>query len=147
MKSIVWRDKTRKKGKLKTRKPNFMEGTIISEKMNGKEVHYRSGYEREVYQYLEVLPEVVSYDTETIEIPYFFEGKQHKYLPDLQIVFTDASIEVWEVKPASQTTLPRNEAKWKAARDFCRIRGWKFNVMTEVGIGKLKCKVQQLMND
>jgi len=144
MKAIIWRDrKVNKKGKLVTRKPKFNEGHVISRKMNGKEIHYRSGYEREVYGLLESLNEVVEYDTETVEIPYSFNGRQHKYLPDLQIIFANGTVELWEIKPATQTNHPRNLAKWDAARYYCNVRGWKFNVVTEVGIGKLRREIKQ----
>jgi hypothetical protein len=146
LKATVWRDpkKPRGKGKFKETVKKFKSGSIISNKMNGKVINYRSGYEREVCGYLELLPEVVAYDVETIKIPYWFQGKRYKYIPDFQIVMTNGGIEIWEVKPATQTTWPKNEAKWKAAEEYCRIRGWKFMVLTEVGMGKLKHKVRRL---
>jgi hypothetical protein len=140
LKAIVWRDKSGKKNK----KPKFKQGSIISQKMNGKEITYRSGYEYDIYECLEVLPEVISYDTEKIKIPYYFKGKRHNYLPDLQIVFSDGAIELWEVKPERQRTLPINQAKWTAAREYCQLRGWRFMVVTETGIKKLKHKVKNL---
>lgn len=144
-KAIIWKDISGKK--LKHKRPNFVEGCFISNKMNGKEIHYRSGYERQVYEYLEQMPEVVAYDAETLEIQYFFEGESHKYIPDIQVIFTDGRIELWEIKPATQTTIPRNEAKWAAAREYCNVRGWKFTVVTEVGIGKLKNRVKKTLNE
>ena len=50
----------------------------------------------------------------------------------------DGHVEIWEIKPANQTALPKNQAKWAACQHHCEARGWKFMVMTEVGIGKLK---------
>jgi hypothetical protein len=135
MKAMVWKDL--KTGKTKTK---FREGCFYSKK-NGKEIHYRSGYECEVYKLLEMAHEVIAYDTEQVEIPYSFGGKQRRYYPDLHILFNDGSVEIWEIKPASQTSLPINEAKWNSAKAFCLNRGWKFNVMTEVGIGQLKKKM------
>jgi hypothetical protein len=58
-----------------------------------------------------------------------------------------------EVKPASQAVPPKpkkritkqyinevmtygiNEAKWKAATEYCKDRGWKFVVVTEKDLG------------
>lgn len=149
-KSTVWRDQKVKGGKkeIVTRKPTFMRGVLISNKpnMKGREIPYRSGYERRVYECLEVLTDVLYYDTETEKIPYYFEGERHIYLPDLKIAVADGHIEVWEIKPATQTSNPKNEAKWKAAEDYCNVRGWKFVVVTEVGINKLEKKVKRLIH-
>jgi hypothetical protein len=139
LKAIVWKDKKKNK-----KKPQYKQGSIISEKNDGKEITYRSGYEYDVYGCLELLPEVVAYDTEKVEIPYFYDGKEHIYLPDLRIVFNDEDIELWEIKPDRQKHLPKNQAKWLAAREYCQIRGWRFVVITEVGIKKLKRKAKNL---
>jgi hypothetical protein len=60
---------------------------------------------------------------------------------------------VWEVKPKKQAQPPQprsrvtkqyinevvtwgiNEAKWKAAQEFCKDRGWEFKVLTEDDLG------------
>jgi hypothetical protein len=65
----------------------------------------------------------------------------------------DGTITVIEVKPAVQTREPKkpsrvtrryvtevmeygkNQAKWKAAREFCADRGWNFQIMTEKQLG------------
>jgi len=129
-------------GKVKTRKPTFREGYVISNKNGGREMHYRSGMECEIYECLESIPEVIRYDVEPFKdgIPYISpnDAQQHKYFPDLSIQFADGHIEVWEIKPASQTDLEINRAKWESANKFCEARGWDFIVITEVGLGKLR---------
>lgn len=144
MRAIIWKDQTRQ-GKMKVRKPAFREGYMVSMKNHGKEFHYRSGMECEVYECLEVITEVLTYDVEPIKggIPYIFEGKQHNYFPDLSLHFNDGHVEIWEIKPASQTSLGVNEAKWAAATEFCAARGWDFIVITEVGLNKLKKKAKE----
>lgn len=139
--AMIWKDPSGKN--LKTRKPSFRDGYLISEKMNGQEMHYRSGYECEVYECLEALDEVAGYKVEPFKIPYLHQGKPYEYIPDLLVQFADGHYEVWEVKPASQTALEKNEDKWRAANDHCKARGWNFTVITEVGIGKLKRKVAE----
>src|ERR1019366_3873114 len=84
MRSIVWKDFSPKGSKKKGKKPNFREGTIISLKMHGKEMHYRSGWECEVYECLEALSQVQAYWVEPIRIPYLHEGHMHDYLPDIR---------------------------------------------------------------
>jgi hypothetical protein len=140
-KATVWSDFTH--GKKKVRPAvKFRDGTFVSTKQNGKELHYRSGYECEVYELLEQIPEVIQFDAEPFEIPYLHEGKQRKYRPDLSILFADGRKEIWEIKPATQTSLPLNESKWTAAHEFCLRKGWEFQVITEVGMGKLRRKVR-----
>lgn len=144
MKAIVWKDQF-PSGKLKTRKPKFREGYFISMKNNGKELHYRSGLECEYFEILEQLPEVIAFDYEPLKtgIPYIGpDGRQHKYFPDISIQFKDNHVEIWEIKPGSQTGLEVNECKWEAANKFCEARNWTFVVMTEVGLGKLKRRLR-----
>ena len=142
LRAIVWRDiqSPRKKRK----KQPFKEGYVFSIKNGGKQLHYRSSYEMEVYNCLEELDEVISYRVEALSIEYYFKGKRKQYYPDLIITFKDGRTEIWEVKPAKQTTLELNEAKWKAANAYCDAHGWTFMVMTEQGIQKLKQLVRKL---
>jgi len=137
--AIVWKDQ-RGSTKGKQKKSKFREGHFVSMKNNGKEFYYRSSYECEVLEYLEQIPEILAYDVEPFKegIPYLYKGEKHHYFPDLSIKYADGKIEIWEIKPRSQTALPLNEAKWAAANTYCQIRGWGFIVITEIGIGKLK---------
>lgn len=143
MKALVWKDHSTRTGKMKQRKPKFREGYLVSGKNGGKEMHYRSGYECEVYECLECLPEVIKYDVEPFKVQYTFEGEVHEYNPDLSVLFDDGHVEIWEIKPSNQTSLPRNTAKWSACQQHCEARGWNFIVMTEKGIGKLKVAAKE----
>lgn len=143
MKALVWKDHSTRTGKMKQRKPKFREGYLVSGKNGGKEMHYRSGYECEVYECLECLPEVIKYDVEPFKVQYTFEGEVHEYNPDLSVLFDDGHVEIWEIKPSNQTSLPRNTAKWSACQQHCEARGWNFIVMTEKGIGKLKMAAKE----
>jgi len=145
--ALIWKDYDKHRGKIKgTKKPKFREGNFVSNKMNGKELHYRSGFECEIYECLEAIPEVAKFEAEPFAVQYIFEegGKptMHDYYPDLRVYWSDGRIEIWEIKPAKQTTIPRNEAKWKAAAKYCKTRGWEFIVMTEVGLGKLRRQIR-----
>lgn len=145
LRALIWKDA---KNPRRTKKPKFREGYFISMKNNGKEFFYRSSYECEVLECLENLPEIVSFYVEPFKegIRYLYKGKFKKYFPDLAVTFDDGHMEVWEIKPASQTSLPMNEAKWIAANEYCRSRGWNFIVITEIGIGKLKTKLRNINN-
>ena len=81
---------------------------------------------------------------EPFAVQYSFQGEIHEYNPDLKITYDDGRIEIWEIKPANQTSLPKNHAKWAACNQHCETRGNQFMVLTEVGMGKLKQKVREL---
>jgi hypothetical protein len=144
-KAIIFKD-IASNGKLKTRKPEFHGGSMISLKNHGKEFKYKSRLECECLELLEIIDQVSAYGYEAIKegIPYLFEGDPHRYHPDLVIHFADGHIEMWEIKPSTQTDLPINVAKWNAAKEYCAIRGWSFQVITEKGINKLKKTVRKV---
>lgn len=143
LKAMLWKDFSPKGGK--TRKPKFKDGWHESLKMKRK-FYYRSGYEKTVFECLEVLPEVEAYIVEPFKIPYIWDGSVHEYTPDLIITYRDGHKELWEIKPASQTLLEQNQCKWKAASQACLTRGWKFVVYTEKGINRLKRR-KKLLED
>lgn len=143
-KPIVWKDFSGKK--TKTKKPSFREGYYKSNKMNIS-LHYRSGYECAVYECLDSDNDVLSFNEEPFKISYIFEGKSHDYIPDLVVRYLNGKTEVWEIKPMNQTSLEVNKAKWHAAAKACQTRGWKFVVITEKGIEKLKNKVRSQINN
>ena len=116
---------------------------------------YRSGWELSFMKYLDRQPEVLRWSSEEIIIPYRspIDKKVHRYFPDfwIQIRNSQGIKEgiLIEIKPKAQTITPRkktrvtkrylkevytygvNEAKWKAAEEFCKNRGWKFQILTE----------------
>ncbi len=139
----VWKDfRKTKGGKGETKKPSFNNGYFTSIKNNNQKFYYRSGYELEMYEMLDELKECVAWHGESFKIPYFFNGKEHNYTPDISVKFSDGRLEVWEVKPSTQTSLPKNKAKWDAAEAYCAARGWAFKVKPEKEIEKLKMQVR-----
>lgn len=134
------------KGKRKARRPKVRDGTYMSKKMNAP-LHYRSGYECEVYELLDDDQDVQAYYVEPFKVPYNFQGEWHDYIPDLKVCFVDGRIEVWEIKPATQTGLDKNKAKWASMDTHANNLGWKFMVLTEVGINKLKTKLKRQLNE
>lgn len=135
MKALVWKDP--KDPKKKKKKVSFEEGYYPSAK-NKRNMHYRSGWEKSVYEVLEKRPDVVRYEVEPLAIEYFFKGEVQNYLPDLKIHFQDGRKEVWEIKPTNQTDLPVNKAKWESCAAFCKKRGWEFKIITETGISRMQ---------
>jgi hypothetical protein len=122
-------------------------------------VFYRSLWERRVMVYLDENTTVVGWSSEEIIIPYLspVDNRVHRYFPDFFVRVKNKTglIEgmILEVKPAAQTVPPKvnkrvtkriiqevmtygvNEAKWKAAVEYCKDRNWKFKLVTEKELG------------
>jgi len=133
LKASIWRDYRGKRKK----KVKFKQGHYSSIKMD-KSFYYKSGYELTVLECLDNWKQIIAFEVEPFEIPYIHRGNDHKYLPDFLVVFADGRKEVWEIKPDSQTTYKKNIDKWRTAELYCEARGWKFYILTEEEIEKLK---------
>ena len=109
--------------------------------------------------HLDTNPSVIEWSNEEIVIPYLspVDNRWHRYFPDFFVRvknkqgITEAMI--LEVKPLSQSKPPVkktkitrryitevmtwgiNEAKWKAAVNYCKDRSWTFKVITEEDLG------------
>ena len=140
MKAMIWTDQ--KSPKRNRKKVNFKEGYIVSQKNGGKSMHYRSSWEHDVYQCLENLDEVSSYNVEHFPIEYYWKGRTKRYFPDLFITFKDGRHEIWEIKPDNQKSLDMNKAKWMACESHCEKRNWTFKVISESEIKQLKNQVK-----
>ena len=116
---------------------------------------YRSLWERKFMVYCDKNQNILEWASEEIAIPYRspIDNRVHRYFPDfyMKVKETNGKIKnyVIEVKPAKQTRPPakpkrqtkgyireafeyaRNQAKWKAAREYCADRMWEFKVITE----------------
>jgi hypothetical protein len=139
MRALIWTDQ---KAPKKKKKPQYHEGYIASQKNGGQQMHYRSGWERDVYMCLENWDEVVSYKVENFPVEYYWKGRRKRYFPDLFIGFKDGHYEVWEIKPNNQNQLEMNKAKWMACESHCESRNWIFKVINESHISKLKQTVK-----
>jgi len=120
---------------------------------------YRSSWECRVMNWLDKNPNIISWASEEVVIPYKspVDGKMHRYFPDFVVKSRgkDGSTKTMmiEVKPKKQTIEPKvqrrvtkqyitevttwgvNQAKWKAATEYCLDRGWQFMLMTEDHLG------------
>ena len=122
-------------------------------------VFYRSLWERRVMVHLDESPSVIGWSNEEIVIPYKspVDERWHRYFPDffVRVKNKQGSVEsmILEIKPKSQSQPPQkrskitrkyinevmtwgvNEAKWKAATEYCKDRQWSFKVITEDHLG------------
>lgn len=118
-------------------------------------IWYRSLWERRVMVWFDEDSNILEWSSEELVIPYIspVDKRIHRYFPDfcckVKSKSGDIKKMVVEVKPEKQTKPPAkkkkvtrgylteiatwsvNEAKWKAATDYCLDRGWEFKVITE----------------
>ena len=116
---------------------------------------YRSLWERKFMVYCDKNTKILEWGSEEIALPYIspHDSRVHRYFPDFYIKVQENTGKIKryliEVKPLKQTTKPkkpkrqtkgyireafeyaRNQAKWKAAREYCADRMWEFKVITE----------------
>ena len=118
-------------------------------------VTYRSLWEKKFMNYCENNPDVIEWSSEEIVVPYKspIDKRIHRYFPDFWIKIKKENglteCVLIEVKPKKQLTQPKkpkritrrylsevytfgvNEAKWKAATEYCSDRKWRFKIIRE----------------
>ena len=116
---------------------------------------YRSLWERTFMKYCDTNENILEWFSEEIAVPYRspIDNKIHRYFPDfyIKVKESNGSIKKYiiEIKPKKQTLEPipqkrktkgyiyevyeyaKNQAKWKAAEEWCADRGYEFKVLTE----------------
>ena len=139
----------------KTYKGRFRVANAAKYKGDITNIVYRSLWELKFMKWCDSSVSVVEWGSETVIIPYIspIDNKVHRYFVDFYIkVRTKAnSIEKYliEIKPEKFTKPPEipkkrtkrfidevfqygvNDAKWKAAFEFCKDRNMKFVILTE----------------
>lgn len=112
-------------------------------------IRYMSSWERNAFVFLDNNVNILRWASEEISIPYIkpTDGKVHKYIPDLFIVYKDkdgnVKCDLCEVKPMKHVKQTKksspydlaaiaiNHAKFEAAQQFCAQHGWNFRILTE----------------
>lgn len=115
-------------------------------------IRSRSSWEWKVMTMFDTNPNIISWASEPIKIPYRnpFTGKATVYIPDFLVSYTDSSgktiTEIIEVKPLKETLLEAakteraraavalNTHKWAAAQAWASSRGVGFRVLNEQNI-------------
>jgi hypothetical protein len=120
---------------------------------------YRSSWECKVMTWLDLNPDILSWASEELIVPYKspVDNRFHRYFPDFLVKLRTKEGKMKtmliEVKPKKQTKPPEqkkritkqyinevttwgvNQAKWHAAEEYCLDRGWEFKVITEEHLG------------
>lgn len=135
------------KGRFVPRHPRKYVGDVTN-------IIYRSSWELKFMNYCDTNNGIVRWSSEEVKIPYVspIDNKVHTYYVDFWVetkVGEEIKHILFEVKPKKFTEPPKqpkrktkkyiaevfewgkNEAKWKAAKEFCRKKGWEFYVLTE----------------
>ena len=119
----------------------------------------RSTWERKFCRWCDLNESILEWGSEEFYIPYIspLDNRVHRYFPDFIIKVKESTGQiktyVIEDKPKKQTRPPKtpkrktksylyecktyavNQAKWKAAVEFCEDRRIKFKIITEDELG------------
>lgn len=120
---------------------------------------YRSLWERKFMVYCDLNENILEWGSEEIIMPYRspVDGRVHRYFPDFYIKVKESTGRIKkmiiEIKPKRQCSPPskpkkqtkgylreayeyaKNQAKWEAASEWCKDRGYIFQVFTEKELG------------
>lgn len=140
------------KGKYRVLNPKKYKGDIDN-------IIYRSLWELRFMKWCDGNDSILEWGSETVIIPYIspVDKKIHRYFVDFYIKVLDRQGEtkkyLIEIKPEKYTKPPNipkiktkrfidevfqygvNEAKWKAAFEYCQDRNMKFMILTEKDLG------------
>lgn len=141
------------KGKYKPENPKKYKGDPTN-------IIYRSLWERKFMKYCDLNENVEQWQSEEFWIPYIspLDNRVHRYFPDFFVKYNDkrgnVRTVVVEIKPKKEVEMPPqnpkrktkswayavktwivNQAKWKAAKEFCDDRNYEFKIMTEEELG------------
>jgi hypothetical protein len=146
-----------RQGLFKPSNPSKYKGDVSN-------IVYRSGWELKVFLKLDSNPNVLRWSSEETVIPYKspIDGRWHRYFVDCYAELKQADgtkkTVLLEIKPSAQTQAPDmskkhtakgtlskrfltevqtygiNTAKWAAAEEYCKDRGWEFKILTEKDI-------------
>jgi hypothetical protein len=130
---------------------------IFPEKYTGdpSNIIMRSSWETRFASWCDKNPSVLKWNSEETIIPYKCptDNRIHRYFVDFKITVTTGKTYLVEVKPKTQTQPPiypgkrtqrylqeslafmKNQAKWEAASEFAKDRGWEFKIITEHELG------------
>ena len=131
------------KGKFRPQNPKKYKGDYTK-------IIYRSGWELKFMNYLDRQPDVISWSSEEVIIPYKspIDNKFHRYYPDFWVK-TLKGESLIEIKPKRQTLPPKenpkhrrrylkevktwgiNSAKFAAAEQYSRTKGWEWRIITD----------------
>ena len=146
-------ERSYQQGKYRPKNPNKYNGDCTN-------IVYRSSYELKMFQYCDLKENIIYWESEEKVIPYLdpITGRYKRYFPDVFIKYKDGQGNVRkaliEIKPKKDLIEPeknpkrrtkswvykvqtwaRNQAKWAAAKEWCKDRNMEFKIFTEQELG------------
>lgn len=102
----------------------------------GGAAEYESSLERDWLMALDFDWRVVQIQEQPYTLHYEWDGKLRRYTPDVLAVFDDGQVKwtvVYEVKGRAdlQEKWSTHRPRFKAAVHDCRVKGWRFRIITE----------------
>jgi len=140
-------------------KGRYQPNNPLKYKGNFRNIIYRSLWELKFMKYCDRNQNILEWGSEEIIVPYRspIDNRYHRYFPDFYIKVRESTGKIKkyiiEVKPQKQCIEPKvqkkktrsyvyqvceyakNQAKWKAAEEYCMDRGLEFKVLTENELG------------
>ena len=143
-------------------KGRYQPNNPLKYKGNFRNIIYRSLWEKKFMKYCDSNQNILEWGSEEFCLPYRspLDNKVHRYFPDFYIKVKESTGKIKkyiiEVKPQRQCIEPKpqkkktrtyiyevreyakNQAKWKAAEEYCLDRGYEFKILTEKELGITK---------
>ncbi len=143
-------------------KGRYQPNNPLKYKGNFRNIIYRSLWELKFMKYCDSNQNILEWGSEEFCLPYRspLDNKVHRYFPDFYIKVKESTGKIKkyiiEVKPQRQCIEPKpqkkktrtyiyevreyakNQAKWKAAEEYCLDRGYEFKILTEKELGITK---------
>ncbi len=140
-------------------KGRYQPNNPLKYKGNFRNIIYRSLWELKFMKYCDSNQNILEWGSEEFFLPYRspLDNKVHRYFPDFYIKVKESTGQIKkyiiEVKPKKQCIEPKpqkkktrtyiyevrqyaqNQAKWKAAEEYCLDRGYEFKILTEKELG------------
>ena len=129
---------------------------VNNTKCHSTQICYRSSLELHYMRWLDSNPNIISWGSEAVVIPYIkpIDGKLHRYFVDFNFTIKDKNGDnhkfLIEIKPEKQcrppinhgnkkkstflyeqVTYATNQCKWAAADQWAKKNGYQFKVLTE----------------
>ncbi len=143
-------------------KGKYKPKCIYKYKGDPTSIVYRSLWELKFMRYCDSNTNILEWGSEEVVVPYKspIDNRYHRYFPDFYVKVRENNGKIKkmiiEIKPLKQCIEPKvqkkktksyiyevyeyakNQAKWKAAKSFCKDRSMEFKVLTENELGITK---------
>jgi len=131
------------------RKRGCHKGVYVSTK-TGASCSYRSGWELGFMMYLDDSPDVISYEYESLKIPYVANvrfGRTRNYIPDFVVSYVNGMKYIIEIKPSRRVAQATVQKKLAAAQSWAQAHGFVLAVLTEIELKDMGVKITGFTRD